>query len=56
MPLTDQQIADHVQTIVYEIGKKSAPTEFQPLIDAGAALITNLLQNINALATRKQEM
>lgn len=49
MALTNKEIASHVQTIVTKM-RKDAPKEDQSLIDSGAALVINLLQNLNDLA------
>jgi hypothetical protein len=49
MALTNQEIADHVGMIVAGM-RKDAPAKDHTLIDAGAALVINLLQNLNEIA------
>lgn len=52
MPLTNKQISEDVATIVGAIRKEAIRPEDQKLIDAAAAIATNLLQNINDLAAK----
>jgi hypothetical protein len=54
--MTDQEIEAAVQTILGAIPKDVPPTASEAAaVAAGASLLTNLLQNINAIAQGKKQ-